>query len=62
MSPLPVAAPIPVPVEDRAMPAIHAVDLRKEFRRRERVGRRWETSTCVALAPANSANSARSLR
>ena len=53
MSPLPVAAPIPVPVEDRAMPAIHAVDLRKEFRRRERVGRRWETSTCVALAPAN---------
>ncbi|HEX9316590.1 MAG TPA: ABC transporter ATP-binding protein [Actinomycetota bacterium] len=53
MSPLPVAAPIPVPVEDRAMPAIHAVDLRKEFRRRERVGRRWETSTSVALAPAN---------
>src|SRR5947208_15206392 len=53
MSPLPFAAPIAVPVDDRAMPAIHAVDLRKEFRRRERVGRRWETSTSVALGPAN---------
>ena len=53
MSPLPFAAPIPVPVDDRAMPAIHAVDLRKEFRHRERVGRRWETSTSVALGPAN---------
>ncbi len=53
MSPLPFAAPIPVPVDDRAMPAIHAVDLRKEFRRRGRVGRRWETSTSVALGPAN---------
>ncbi len=53
MSPLPVAAPIPVPVDDRAIPAIHAVDLRKEFRRRERVGRRRKTGTSVALAPAN---------
>src|SRR3989440_8174484 len=51
MSPLPVAAPLGVPVDDRAMPAIHAVDLRKEFRRRERVGRRWDTRKSVALAP-----------
>jgi len=33
------------------VPAIHAVDLRKEFRRRERVGRRFETTRSVALAP-----------
>jgi ABC-2 type transport system ATP-binding protein len=33
------------------MPAIHAVDLRKEFRRRERVGRRLDTTKSVALAP-----------
>jgi len=50
MPPLSVVAPLNVPV-DRALPAIAAVDLRKEFRRRERVGRRWETSTSVALAP-----------
>jgi ABC-2 type transport system ATP-binding protein len=42
---------MPVPVDGRGLPAIHAVDLRKEFRRRERVGRRRETSTSVALAP-----------
>ena len=57
MSPLSVAAPIAGscsgPVDDRAMPAIHAVDLRKEFRRRERVGRRLATKNSVALAPAN---------
>jgi len=53
MSPLSVAAPLHVPVEDRGMPAIHAVDLRKEFRRRERVGRRLATTSSVALAPAN---------
>ena len=53
MSPLFVAAPLHVPVEDRGMPAIHAVDLRKEFRRRERVGRRLATTSSVALAPAN---------
>ena len=53
MSPLSIAAPLHVPVEDRGMPAIHAVDLRKEFRRRERVGRRWETTKSVALAPVN---------
>src|SRR5882762_8840414 len=53
MSPLSVAAPIAVPVDDRAMPAIHAVDLRKEFRRRERIGRRLATTTSVALAPTN---------
>jgi ABC-2 type transport system ATP-binding protein len=35
------------------VPAIHAVDLRKEFRRRERVGRRLATTSSVALAPAN---------
>jgi len=56
MSPLSVAAPIAGPrsgpVDDRAMPAIHAVDLRKEFRRRERVGRRLATKNSVALAPA----------
>jgi ABC-2 type transport system ATP-binding protein len=51
MSPLPVAAPTTVPVQDRAMPAIQAIDLRKEFRRRERVGRRFETTRSVALAP-----------
>ena len=51
MSPLPVAAPMTVPVQDRAMPAIQAIDLRKEFRRRERVGRRFETTHSVALAP-----------
>jgi len=51
MSPLPVAARLGVPVEGRAIPAIHAVDLRKEFRRRERVGRRLETTKSVALAP-----------
>jgi ABC-2 type transport system ATP-binding protein len=51
MSPLPVAAPMTVPVQDRAMPAIQAIDLRKEFRRRERVGRRFETTRSVALAP-----------
>jgi ABC-2 type transport system ATP-binding protein len=33
------------------MPAIQAIDLRKEFRRRERVGRRFETTRSVALAP-----------
>ena len=53
MSPLSIAAPLHVPVEDRGMPAIHAVDLRKEFRRRERVGRRLATTSSVALAPAN---------
>jgi len=51
MSPLPVAARLGVPVEGRAIPAIHAVDLRKEFRRRERVGRRLDTTKSVALAP-----------
>jgi ABC-2 type transport system ATP-binding protein len=51
MSPLPVAAPMSVPVQDRAVPAIQAIDLRKEFRRRERVGRRFETTRSVALAP-----------
>jgi ABC-2 type transport system ATP-binding protein len=51
MSPLPVAAPMTLPVQDRAMPAIQAIDLRKEFRRRERVGRRFETTRSVALAP-----------
>src|SRR6266436_3082281 len=51
MSPLPVAAPMTVPVQDRAIPAIQAIDLRKEFRRRERVGRRFETTRSVALAP-----------
>ena len=46
MSPLPVAAPnCPIPVDGRPLPAIHAVDLRKEFRRRERVGRRLATTT-----------------
>ncbi|HWD72719.1 MAG TPA: ABC transporter ATP-binding protein [Actinomycetota bacterium] len=53
MSPLSVAAPLHVPVEDRGMPAIDAVELRKEFRRRERVGRRLATTSSVALAPAN---------
>ena len=53
MPPLSVAAPLNVPVKDRALPAIAAVDLRKEFRRRERVGRRWETTKSVALAPVN---------
>jgi ABC-2 type transport system ATP-binding protein len=53
MSPLSVAASLHVPVEDRGVPAIHAVDLRKEFRRRERVGRRLATTSSVALAPAN---------
>jgi ABC-2 type transport system ATP-binding protein len=57
MSPLPFAAPIAGscsgPVDDRAMPAIHAVDLRKEFRRRERIGRRRATTNSVALAPTN---------
>ena len=53
MLPLPVAAPMTVPVQDRAVPAIQAIDLRKEFRRRERVGRRLATTTnSVALAPA----------
>jgi ABC-2 type transport system ATP-binding protein len=33
------------------MPAIQAIDLRKEFRRRERVGRRLDTTKSVALAP-----------
>jgi ABC-2 type transport system ATP-binding protein len=51
MSPLPVPARLGVPVEGRAIPAIHAVDLRKEFRRRERVGRRLDTTKSVALAP-----------
>src|ERR1700716_461778 len=51
MSPLPVAAPMTVPVQDRAVPAIQAIDLRKEFRRRERVGRRFETTRSLALAP-----------
>ena len=53
MPPLSVAAPLNVPVKDRALPAIAAVDLRKEFRRRERVGRRWEMTKSVALAPVN---------
>ena len=53
MSPVSVAASLHVPVEDRGVPAIHAVDLRKEFRRRERVGRRLATTSSVALAPAN---------
>jgi len=51
MSPLPVAASVSLPLHDHAIPAIEAASLRKEFRRRERVGRRLETTTSVALAP-----------
>jgi ABC-2 type transport system ATP-binding protein len=51
MSPLSLAAPLPVPIYDRALPAIDAVDLRKEFRRHERVGRHMQRSSSVALQP-----------
>jgi len=51
MSSLSLAAPPPVPIHDHALPAIDAVDLSKEFRRHERVGRHVERTSSVALRP-----------
>lgn len=51
MSPLPAAASPPVPANNQTLPAVETLGLRKEFRRHERVGRRIERSSSVALQP-----------